>query len=140
MGKKDKRPDTPGKRWIEELCELLKGGVLAGTVVLVLLLLGSALMSAGILRERWMEGTVLASCVIGVLFGGGYASIRLGRGSLPVGLAVGLVLSLMLLTLGVLIYDASLAEGGGIKVMASCLCGGGIAGVLFGKPKKKRRR
>ena len=140
MAKKGKQWENAGKSRIEDLLEILRGGVLAGGTSVMLLLMCSVLMSFGVLRERWLEGTVLTACVLGGLTGGGYVSLRLGRGTLVLGLAVGIVLSLMLLTAGVLVYHADLAGGGGFRVMAACLCGGGIAGILFGKPKKKRRR
>ena len=139
MGKKrDKRPETPEKARITELYELLKGGVLAGAIALLLLAMCALLMSAGILRERWMEGLVLLVCVLGAVVGGGVTVARVGERGLLTGVAVGMSLSLVLLTVGVLVYDAD-PMAGGLRVILACLCGGGIAGVLFGKPKKKRR-
>lgn len=139
MGKKrDKRPETPEKARITELYELLKGGVLAGAIALLLLAMCALLMSAGILRERWMEGLVLLVCVLGAVVGGGVTVARVGERGLLTGVAVGIILSLVLLMVGVLVYDAD-PMAGGLRVILACLCGGGIAGVLFGKPKKKRR-
>ena len=140
MKKKDKRADVPGGKRVEELCELLKGVGVAVVTAFLLLIFSAFLVSADFLKEQWMEGTVLLACVLAAVVGGGFVSIRIGKGSLLLGLTVGMTLALMLLTLGVLIYDADPAEGSGVKVMASCLCGGGIAGILFGKPKKKRRK
>ena len=140
MRKRERRQEDPGSQWINAMCDLLKGGVLAGVVAILALLLCAGLVSAGLLRERWMEGTVLAVCVLGALSGGLYAARRIGRRTLLAGLGVGCVLFLLLLTAGLLAYDTASMEQGGTGILCACLCGGGIAGVLGGASKKKRRR
>ena len=50
------------------------------------------------------------------------------------------VLFLLLLTAGLLAYDTASVDQGGVGLLSACLCGGGIAGVLGGASKKKRRR
>ena len=61
--------------------------------------------------------------------------------SLLVGLAVGGILFLLLLTAGFLAFDTASIEHGGVGVLCACLCGGGLAGLLGGRaPKKKHRR
>ena len=87
-----------------------------------------------------MEGAVLAVCVLGAMTGGLYAARRIGRRTLLVGLGVGGVLFLLLLTAGLLAYDTASVDQGGVGLLSACLCGGGIAGVLGGASKKKRRR
>ena len=86
-----------------------------------------------------MEGAVLACCVIGALIGGMYAAGRIGRRTLLVGLGVGGVLFLLLLTAGLLAYDTASVEQGGGGLLCGCLCGGGLAGLLGGLGKKRRR-
>ena len=57
--------------------------------------------------------------------------------------ATGGVLFLLLLTVGVLLFDAHSVEQGGIGLACGCLCGGAAAGLLgSGKKKsvKKKRR
>ena len=68
-----------GGQWLNGMCEVLKGGVLAGVVAIVLLLVCAVLVSMGMLPVRAMEGAVLAVCILGALVGGVYAVRRLGR-------------------------------------------------------------
>ncbi len=140
MKKKERKQEETGSPWLNVMIELLKGGVLAGVVSLAALLLCAALVSAGMLRERWMAGAVLAVCVAGAAVGGLYAVFRIGERSLLVGPGVGAVLFLLLLTAGMLAYDSASLENGGVGILCACLCGGAIAGILGRKPKKKRRR
>ena len=142
MKKRDRHPEEMGGKWIDALCDLLKGGALAGMAAILTLLLCAVLVSAGLLRERWMDGAVLAVCVIGALTGGLYAVRKIGRRTLLVGLGVGCVLFFLLLTAGLLAYDTTSVDQGGAGLLVACLCGGGIAGLLGsgGTSKKKRRR
>ena len=98
------RRAEPGGDWVGGMCALLRGGALAGAACILALLLGAALISAGLVRERWMPGMVLASCVLGALVGGLSAGRRLGNSGLLSGLGVGGVLFLLLLTAGLLAY------------------------------------
>ena len=140
MKKRDRRQEDLGGTWLNTMCDLLKGGVLAGVVAILALLLCAVLVSAGMIRERWMDGAVLAVCVLGALAGGLYATRAVGSRTLLIGLGVGGVLFLLLLTAGLLAYDTASLEQGGGGILTSCLCGGGIAGLLGGGQKKKRRR
>lgn len=139
MKRRDKRQEDPGSQWINAMCDLMKGGALAGVVSIMTLLLCAVLVSTGMLRERWMEGAVLASCVAGALTGGLYAAGRIGRRTLFVGLGVGGVLFLLLLTAGLLAFDTASVERGGAGLLCACLCGGGLAGLLGSMGKKRRR-
>lgn len=138
--KREKRQEEAGSQWIETMCELLKGGVLAGVVTILALLACAVLVSSGLLRERWMAGAVLAVCVIGAFAGGTYAVRAIGGRALFVGLGVGLVLFLLLLTAGLLAFETASLEQGGVGICCACLCGGAISGMLGRKPKKKRKR
>ncbi len=140
MKKKGRKQEEPGSPWVSAMCILLKGGVLAGVVAMAALLLCAALVSAGLLRERWMDGAVLAVCVAGAVSGGLYAALKLRDRAMLMGPGVGCVLFLLLLTAGLLAYDTSSLEQGGAGILCACLCGGAIAGILGRKPKKKRRR
>ena len=140
MKKRDRRPEEPGGQWIDALCDLPGGGALAGAAAILTLLLCAGVVAAGLLRGRWMEGAVLAVCVLGAMTGGLYAARRIGKRTLLVGLGVGGVLFLLLLTAGLLAYDTASVDQGGVGLLSACLCGGGIAGVLGGASKKKRRR
>ena len=50
------------------------------------------------------------------------------------------ILFLLLLTAGFLFYESADLRNGGLGLLLSCGCGGALAGVLGGNPKKKRRR
>ena len=129
-----------GSQWLNAMCEVLKGGVLAGVTALLSLLAGSALVSMGIIPVGAMYGVVLAVCVLGALAGGIYAVRRVDGRSLPAGLGVGVVLFLLLLTAGLIVYRGTSVANGGAGILCACLCGGAIPGLLARKPKKKRRR
>ncbi len=140
MKKKERRTEDPGSQWISTMCEVLKGGVLAGVVTILALLLCAVLVSAGTLPVSGMYGAVLAVCVLGARAGGTWAVRNTAGRSLPVGLGVGAVLFLLLLTAGLLVYDGASIANGGAGILCACLCGGAIPGLLARKPKKKRRR
>ena len=56
------------------------------------------------------------------------------------GFGAGLILFLLLLTAGFLFYESADLRNGGLGLLLSCGCGGALAGVQGGKPKKKRSR
>ena len=140
MKKRDRRQEDGGSPWLNAACEILKGGVLAGAVAILSLLLCAVLVSTGILPVDAMEGCVLAVCVLGTLTGGVYAVRRMGERRLLAGLGVGAVLFLLLLTAGLLVWEETSVANGGAGILCACLCGGAIPGILGRKPKKKRRR
>ena len=141
MKKKERRPeDLAGGQWLNTMCEVLKGGALAGLTAILMLLVCSALVSAGILPVGGMYGAVLAVCVLGALVGGVCAVRKVKGRSLLVGLGVGAVLFLLLLTAGLIVYGSTDLSNGGAGILCACLCGGAIPGLLARKPKKKRRR
>lgn len=140
MKKRDRRQEEGSGAWLNATCEILKGGVLAGVVAILSLLLCAVLVSMGILPVNTMEGAVLAVCVLGTLIGGAYAAHRSGGRSLLAGLGVGAVLFLLLLTAGLIAYEGASIANGGAGILCACLCGGAIPGILGRKPKKKRRR
>ena len=140
MKKRERRKEESGEQWVNSMCELLKGGVLAGFSAVLALLLCALLISTGVLREQWAQGAVLAVCVLGGAVGGIYSIKRIRSKSLLVGTGVGAILFLLLLTAGLLAYDTASLEQGGAGILCACLCGGAIAGILGRKPKKKRKR
>ena len=141
MKRRERRQPETENQWVSAMCELLKGGVAAGLVAILTLLLCAVMVSAGLLRERWMEGAVLACCVAGALMGGLFSVRKIGSRTLLVGLSVGGILFLLLLTAGLLAFEEASIEHGGLGVLGACLCGGGLAGLLGrGGGKKKKRR
>ena len=129
---------TKGKReeaespWLGTMCGMLKGGALAFLCALA--------VSNRWLGQGMMDSAVMAACALGAL-AGGLLAVRQGRGrSLLMGFGAGLILFLLLLTAGFLFYESADLRNGGLGLLLSCGCGGALAGVLGGKPKKKRRR
>lgn len=140
MKKGDRRREDASSPWLRAVCEILKGGVLAGVVALLALLACAVLVSMGFLPVGAMEGGVLAVCVLGALAGGICAARRSGTRPLAAGLGVGAVLFLLLMTAGLIACEGASVANGGVSILCACLCGGAIPGILGRKPKKKRRR
>lgn len=138
--KKKRRPEEPsgGGEWLNAMCEILKGGVLAGITAILSLLVCAVLVSVGVLPVSGMYGAVLAVCALGALVGGTYAVRK--TGAMLAGPGAGLVLFLLLLTAGLIAYESADIANGGAGILCACLCGGAIPGLLTRKPKKKRRR
>ena len=140
MKKKERRPKAMGSQWLNAMCEVLKGGVLAGAVTILVLLICAVLVSVGLVPVEAMYGAVLAACALGAFAGGIYAVRHVEGRSLLAGLGVGAVLFLLLLTAGFIVYQGASVANGGAGILCACLCGGAIPGLLGRKPKKKRRR
>ena len=51
-----------------------------------------------------------------------------------------IVFFLLLLTVGVLLFESMSLEAGGLGLLCGGLCGGAAAGLMGSKPKKKRRK
>lgn len=141
MKQKGKRQaESPANGWLNAMCELLKGGIVALAVTLLILLAGACLISAGVLSESAMGPLVTAACVLGALAGGLLAVRWVGSRPLPVGLGTGLILFLLLLSLGLLLYDSASLAQGGVRLALACACGGALAGVLGSRKKKRKRK
>ena len=140
MKKKERRPEETGSQWLNAMCEVLKGGVLAGVTAILALLVCAVLVSVGVVPVDSMYGAALAVCVLGGMVGGACAVRRVGGRSLLVGPGVGAVLFLLLLTAGLIAYQGASVANGGAGILCACLCGGAIPGLLGRKTKKKRRR
>ena len=137
---------TKGKReeaespWLGTMCGMLKGGALAFLTAVAILFLCALAVSNRWLGQGMMDSAVMAACALGAL-AGGLLAVRQGRGrSLLMGFGADLILFLLLLTAGFLFYESADLRNGGLGLLLSCGCGGALAGVLGGKPKKKRRR
>lgn len=119
---------------------ILLGGLTAFAVSLALLLLFALGVSRGLLDEGLRYQLTVVSCVLGS-FGGGILVVRnCPARSLFVGLAVGGVLFLIQLTLGLLLFEKFSLESGGVGLLFGALCGGAAAGILSGGGKRKTVR
>lgn len=139
-GKREKKPEDPGAVWLSVMCRLLKGGGVAVVTSALGLVVCALLVSGGVVGEQLMGRGVLAICVVSSLVGGLVAVHRLDRATLLAGLGVGGILFLLLLTAGFLLYEDVSLSNGGVPILIACCCGGAIAGVLGGRPRKKRKR
>ena len=140
MKKRERSTEELGGQWLNAMCDVLVGGALAGGTAVLALLLCAVLVSAGVMPVGAMYGAVLAVCILGAVVGGAFAVRRVNGPSLPVGLGVGAVLFLLLLTAGSIACEGASIANGGAGILCACLCGGAIPGLLARKPKKKRRR
>lgn len=118
----------------------LLGGVAAAVITLILLLFCSIAISSGMIGQDMELQLIIAACVIGSFCGGRLTRRRWGCRNLIAGLSAGAVFSLILLTISLVGYESVDIGGSGLGVMAGCLCGGAIAGLLGGKEIKKKRR
>ena len=135
-----KNEEEQSAKLIRFMSSILLGGVLALAVCLVFLFLCSIGISSGWISDHLMVQCTLAGCVLGGLIGGMFAVLRCRSRTLIVGLCVGAVVFLLLLTVGLLFYPGMSVENRGVGLLCACLFGGALAGLLGGKSKKKRRK
>lgn len=140
MPKKGKRQGRETEGWKELLLAVGKGSVIALGLTVVLLFGCAAAVWMGWISQRIGERCCVLSCVLGTLVGG-MVSVKGGRSwALPVGLATGLAEFFVLALLGMLVYQNVPMSGEVPEILLSCLCGGGMAGILGRGRKGKRRR
>ena len=101
-----KTEEDQGTRLVRAMTNILLGGVVALAVCLMFLFLCSIGISGGWLQEGLMYQMAVVSCVIGGFAGAMTAVRRCGSRALIVGLAVGAVFFLLLLTVGVLLFES----------------------------------
>lgn len=113
------------------------GAFLVGVGILFLASLG---VSRGLLDGSLRYQLTVVSCVLGSFVGGILAVRNSQRRGLLVGLAVGAVLFLLQLSLGLILYGGLSLESGGFGLLFGDLCGGAAAGILAGGGKGRRRK
>jgi len=134
------RKEEHSATWLTAMVDVLWGGGVALAAALIVLALEAGLISFGILGEGQMDNAVMAACVLGGLIGGLVAVRRNRSKALLLGIGAGIVLFLLLLTLGMLAYGVPAVDQRGVTLGCACLCGGAIAGILGSASKKKRRK
>lgn len=135
-----KNEEERGAELVRYMTSVLLGGVTALLICVSLLFVCALAISAGWLNEQGMMQYILASCVISCLLGGMYAVFRCQGKTLVVGVCVGVIFFLLLLTVGLVFYPGMSVENHGVGLACAGLAGGALAGVLGGKKRKKKRR
>ena len=143
-----KNEEEQGAKLLQYGKAVLFGGGVAFVICLLCLLLASVGISRGLLSAGLRTQLVVIACVAGGFCGGLFAVRQCPARGLIVGIAVGGVLFLLQLTLGLLLYDTLSPENGGLGLLCGALCGGAAAGILGGggrrpsyaKGKKRRKR
>lgn len=135
-----KTEEDQSAKLVRVITGVLLGGALALGVCIVFLFFCAAGISGGWLSEEWMDRLAIVGCVLGGFAGGIFAVRRCGSGPLLAGMAAGGVLFLLLLTIGLLLFDGMSVEHGGLGLLSGALCGGAAAGLLGARPKKKKRK
>lgn len=137
MQKKESRQGGTGTT--QNMLALILGAMLALGVELLLLLLGAAAVSAGILRVDTTMQVTAAACLLGSFVGGSFACRSWKSHRLPAGLLTGLC-CFMLILLGALIGGSFEFGTQALIELAACAVGGGLAGILAGQKKRKRKK
>ncbi len=135
-----KAEEEQGGRWRLVVANTLLGGVVALLACLAFLFGCAIAISEGWLNPDWMHQLTVVGCVLGSFWGSFYSIGKCGGAPLPVGLATGGVLFLLLLTGGLLIERPMPLSPGGLALLLGCLCGGGVAAILRAGVKKKRKK
>ena len=134
-----KTEEDQGAKLVRYMLGVLIGGAVSLVVCLLLLLLASVGISSGRLALAHKYQITMAASVVSTLIGGLIANKRCETQRLLVGLAVGAVYFLLLLTVGLLFFDAQL-QTGEIGLLCGSLFGGAVSGLLGGNAKKGKRR
>ena len=134
MGKAEER----GANAVQMATGVALGGLLALGIELVVLLLGAAAVSRGIVKDSAAPQLTAAACVLGCFAGGLLACAKWKSRRLLGALAAGAVCYLLILAVGLLMSETLALGGQALIELAGCLCGGALAGLLSGGRKKKR--
>lgn len=136
MGKGE---EDQGARALRVIGHILLGGLVALVACMIVLVMASVGVAGGWLKEGLMPQLTVAACVVGTLVGGLTGVSRHRSKGILVGSAVGLCLFLLLVTIGSLFFEGMNVENGGGAILAGCLCGGALAGLLGGRRDPKRK-
>lgn len=124
---------------------ILLGGAAAFLTCVLFLFLAAFGVSRGLISGELRYQLTVVGCVLGGFTGGIFAVRRCSGRGVFVGLAVGIVLFLLQLTVGLLFCKDISLESGGVGLLCGGVCGGAAAGILSGggrkttKTKKRRR-
>ena len=119
---------------------LLLGLLFAFGVELIVLLLGSFLVSAEVFRPDTEMQVTATACLIGCFIGGSVACRKWKSGKLLCGLLVGLLCFALIFVIAIISSDNFELKGQGLIELAGCLIGGGFAGIVGRSRKKKKHK
>lgn len=140
MEKKGKRQEAHANSCLPLMGALGKGSAVALFSTLIVLLMCSVMIWVGWLGENILDGGTMCACVLGSLAGAAVSMRGHRELSLSLGFGTGATLFLILFVGGILFYDITPQTKNITEILIACLCGGGIAGFLGRKTKKKHRR
>lgn len=127
--------------WLHSVTAMLQGGTMGAVGALVLQALVALLCFVGVLPVALGDYSAPVAALVGAFVGGGYAMKKTGARAVRLnGVAAGAMMFLVLLSIGLLLYQNAPDAAGSGKILACCLCGGGLAGLLLRRSGKKRRR
>lgn len=123
----------------QKVMALILGALLALGIELLLLLLGAVAVSAGILRADTTMQVTAAACLIGCFVGGGFACRSWKSHRLPAGVLTGICCFVLILLFALIGGEFEFGTQALIE-LAGCAVGGGLAGLLAGRKKTKKRK
>ena len=126
---------------MQSLIRIVLGSAAALAACILLLMLAALWVSIGWLEEVWMDRLTAAACAAGAFIGAvitGKRNKNINR--LLHGILVGAVLFAFMLIIGTTVYSVTALGREDMLLLGSCLCGGGLSGLLLRKPKAKGKR
>lgn len=134
MGKERQEQARP----MDLFLKMVFGGLLGLAVCLLVLILGAAAASKGVLPAGMLSRICLLGCLAGG-FSGGRLALRGGQGkTLLIGLGTGMVFFLFLLMAGVILYHDITPLETGWSIFVSAAIGGILSGLAAARPKKRK--
>ena len=126
---------------MQSLIRIVFGSAIALAACILLLMLAALCISIGWLEEGWMGRLTAAACAMGAFTG----AVITGKHNRSInrllhGVLVGAVLFAFMLIIGTTVYRVTALDREGVVLLGACLCGGGLSGLLFRKPKAKGKR
>ncbi len=116
------------------------GALLALGVEMMVLLMGSFAVSVGVLRADTEMQLTAAACLIGCFIGASFACTYWDSHRLLCGLLTGLSCFALILLVAMISADEFKIGVQGLVELAGCMIGGGLAGFVCVKKKRKKRK
>ena len=127
--------------WTAGAAAVLRSGCI-GTVCALLITAAAALLCYfSLVPVGAGKYTAIIAALLGAFAAGSYAARHIpATPGIWIGAAAGMAVFLLLLSLGTIVYRGAPEYTDCTAGLIPCLCGGALAGILFSKPKKKRRK